>query len=64
MSDEETPRVDRPSWTFRCFGLVEQEVSWTWTELHAENGSTTNIPLADLDQEDVLLAIKLASTPR
>jgi DMSO/TMAO reductase YedYZ molybdopterin-dependent catalytic subunit len=27
-----TPRVDLGTWTFRCFGLVEQEVSWTWEE--------------------------------
>ncbi len=29
----ETPHVDRRTWTFRCFGLVEQDVSWTWEEL-------------------------------
>jgi len=28
----ETPRVDRRTWTFRCFGHVEQDVSWTWEE--------------------------------
>ena len=28
----ETPRVDLDTWTFRCFGLVEQPVSWTWQE--------------------------------
>jgi DMSO/TMAO reductase YedYZ molybdopterin-dependent catalytic subunit len=28
----ETPHVDRRTWTFRCFGLVEQEFSWTWEE--------------------------------
>ena len=27
-----TPRFDPRSWTFRCFGLVEQEVAWTWEE--------------------------------
>ncbi len=27
-----TPPVDTRRWTFRCFGLVEQEVSWTWDE--------------------------------
>ena len=27
-----TPRVDLMRWTFRCFGLVEEEVSWTWPE--------------------------------
>src|SRR5262245_2199162 len=28
----DTPRVDLRSWTFRCFGLVEGDVSWTWDE--------------------------------
>jgi len=99
-----TPAVDRASWTFRCFGAVCKEVSWTWTELlalprveiasdihcvtrwtrfdnrwagvavrellshahvrpeavavmaHAEQGYTTNLPLADLLDHDVLLA--------
>jgi DMSO/TMAO reductase YedYZ molybdopterin-dependent catalytic subunit len=102
----ETPRVDRRTWTFRCFGLVEQDVTWTWEELvrlprvtvksdahcvtrwsrfdnlwegvsvrellervrarpeavavmvHAEQGYTTNIPLDELRQDDVLLALK------
>ncbi len=27
-----TPRVDLRTWTFRCFGLVEEEVSWTLKE--------------------------------
>ena len=27
-----TPRVDLATWTFRCYGLVEEEVSWTWEE--------------------------------
>jgi DMSO/TMAO reductase YedYZ molybdopterin-dependent catalytic subunit len=30
-----TPRVDLGRWTFRCFGLVEREVTWTWAELLA-----------------------------
>jgi len=25
-----TPRFDPRTWTFRCFGLVEQEITWTW----------------------------------
>jgi DMSO/TMAO reductase YedYZ molybdopterin-dependent catalytic subunit len=25
-----TPRFDPKRWTFRCFGLVEEEVSWTF----------------------------------
>ena len=102
----ETPRVDRRTWTLRCFGLVEQEIAWTWEEfvqlprvvvrsgihcvtrwsrydnlwegvsmreilarskvlpsavsamVHAENGYTTNVPLAELQREDVLLALR------
>jgi len=30
-----TPRFDPRRWTFRCFGLVEHEVSWTWEEFRA-----------------------------
>ncbi|HEY6928592.1 MAG TPA: sulfite oxidase-like oxidoreductase [Thermoanaerobaculia bacterium] len=100
----ETPRVDLATWTFRCYGLVEKETSWTWKEFlelpriqvrsdihcvtrwsrydnrwegvavseilsrvrpsreavavmaHTHEGYTTNIPLADLRGEDVLLA--------
>ena len=28
----ETPRADLQTWAFRCFGLVDQELSWTWKE--------------------------------
>jgi DMSO/TMAO reductase YedYZ molybdopterin-dependent catalytic subunit len=100
-----TPRVALARWTFRCFGLVEEEVSWTWEEFlalprvtitsdihcvtrwsrldntwegvsiheilrrvkvrpeaafvlqHADPDYTTNIALADLADDDVLLAI-------
>jgi DMSO/TMAO reductase YedYZ molybdopterin-dependent catalytic subunit len=31
----ETPRTDLQSWTFRCFGLVEEPMSWTWSEFLA-----------------------------
>ena len=31
----ETPRADLATWTFRCYGLVENEVSWTWNEFLA-----------------------------
>ena len=31
----ETPLVDVRTWTFRCFGLVEEEASWTWHDLLA-----------------------------
>jgi DMSO/TMAO reductase YedYZ molybdopterin-dependent catalytic subunit len=27
-----TPRFDPQTWNFRCFGLVERPVSWTWEE--------------------------------
>ena len=99
-----TPEVDRQTWTFRSFGMVEEEHSWTWKEfldlprvevtsdihcvtrwsrydnlwegvalrevlrravpkadgrfavIHAAQGFTTNLPLTELDQDDVLLA--------
>ncbi|HEY3012699.1 MAG TPA: sulfite oxidase-like oxidoreductase [Gemmatimonadales bacterium] len=28
----ETPRADLETWTFRCFGLVEEPISWSWPE--------------------------------
>jgi DMSO/TMAO reductase YedYZ molybdopterin-dependent catalytic subunit len=28
----DTPRADRATWTFRVFGLVAEEMSWTWNE--------------------------------
>ena len=106
LSYGETPRIDLASWSFRCFGLVEREVSWTWGEFlslprveitsdihcvtrwsrfdnrwegvsireilrrtgispravavmaHSDGGYTTNIALADLEGDDVLLATK------
>jgi DMSO/TMAO reductase YedYZ molybdopterin-dependent catalytic subunit len=30
-----TPRFDPRRWTFRCHGLVEQELTWTWEEFQA-----------------------------
>jgi DMSO/TMAO reductase YedYZ molybdopterin-dependent catalytic subunit len=101
-----TPRFDPRTWTFRCTGLVEEEVAWTWQEflrlprtevtcdihcvtrwsrldnrfegvhireimkrvrlkpgagyalIHADPDYTTNLPLADLVDGDVLLALK------
>jgi DMSO/TMAO reductase YedYZ molybdopterin-dependent catalytic subunit len=101
-----TPRVDLEAWTFRCFGRVREEVSWTWKEFlrlprvevtsdihcvtrwsrydnlwegvavseilrrvdvlpdavaviaHTQEGYTTNVSLADLAGDDVLLAVK------
>lgn len=100
------PRIDTAKWTFRCYGLVDEEAVWTWKEFlelprvqitsdihcvtrwsryanrwegisvseifrrvkvrleaiavmaHTHEGYTTNIPLADLRDDDVLLAIK------
>jgi DMSO/TMAO reductase YedYZ molybdopterin-dependent catalytic subunit len=31
----QTPSVDTRTWTFRCFGLLEEEVSWSWEEFLA-----------------------------
>jgi DMSO/TMAO reductase YedYZ molybdopterin-dependent catalytic subunit len=31
----ETPRADLATWTFRCYGLVGEEVSWTWQQFLA-----------------------------
>jgi DMSO/TMAO reductase YedYZ molybdopterin-dependent catalytic subunit len=28
----ETPKLDRASWSFRCFGLVQEPVTWSWSE--------------------------------
>jgi len=101
-----TPRVDLTRWSFRCFGHVEREMSWTWDQflalprirntsdvhcvtrwsrfdnrwegvsvreilnqvrpasaaryvlIHADPDYTTNLPLADLLDDDVLLALK------
>lgn len=101
-----TPRFDPKTWTFRCSGLVEEEVSWTWEEflklprteitcdihcvtrwsrldnrfegvpireimkrvrvnpearyvlIHADPDYTTNLPLADLLDDDVVLATR------
>ncbi|HEX9150064.1 MAG TPA: sulfite oxidase-like oxidoreductase [Thermoanaerobaculia bacterium] len=100
-----TPRVDLQTWTFRCFGLVENALSWTWNEFLAlprvevtsdihcvtrwsrfdnrwegvavseilrrvglrpeavavmahSGGYTTNLSLADLWDDDVLLAFR------
>jgi DMSO/TMAO reductase YedYZ molybdopterin-dependent catalytic subunit len=101
-----TPRFDPARWTFRCYGLVERETTWTWPEFqalprvtitsdihcvtrwskldnvwegvpireivdrvkprreaafvmqHADPDYTTNTALADLVQDDVILALK------
>ena len=101
-----TPRFDPKTWSFRCFGLLQREVSWTWEEfqalprtevtcdihcvthwsrldnrfegvpireilkrvdptpearyvmVHADPDYTTNLALADLVDDDVLLALR------
>ena len=35
LTYEAIPRVDLQTWTFRCFGLVGEAVSWTWEEFLA-----------------------------
>jgi DMSO/TMAO reductase YedYZ molybdopterin-dependent catalytic subunit len=102
----ETPPLDLASWTFRCFGLVKNAVTWNWQEflqlprvevtsdvhcvtrwsrfdngwegvsaseilrragalpealavmVHADPDYTTNLLVADLMGDDVVLAIK------
>ncbi len=39
----ETPRLELGQWTFRCFGLVEQEVVWTWEEFQKLPRVRTNL---------------------
>ncbi len=101
-----TPRFDPKRWSFRCFGLVEEEVIWTWEEItrlpraevlcdihcvtrwsrldnrfegvpireimkhvrpkpeakyvsiHADPDYTTNLPIEELVNDDVVLALK------
>ncbi|MFO7173846.1 MAG: sulfite oxidase-like oxidoreductase [Bacillota bacterium] len=107
----EVPRVDLTTWTFRVWGLVEEEKEWTWEEfqtlprvevtvdihcvtrwsrldtrfrgvpaaavlaaarprpearyvmVYAEQGFTTNLPLADLLRPNVLLADEAEGAP-
>jgi DMSO/TMAO reductase YedYZ molybdopterin-dependent catalytic subunit len=35
LSAEVTPTLDTGAWTFGVVGLVEQETTWTWDEIHA-----------------------------
>jgi DMSO/TMAO reductase YedYZ molybdopterin-dependent catalytic subunit len=106
-----TPRFDATRWTFRCTGLVQEEVVWTWKEfltlprteincdihcvtrwsrldnrfqgvhireimkrvrllpearyalIHADPDYTTNVALADLVDDDVLLALAHDGAP-
>ncbi|HKZ07576.1 MAG TPA: sulfite oxidase-like oxidoreductase [Methylomirabilota bacterium] len=106
-----TPRFDPRRWSFRCFGLVAEDVAWTWDEflalprtevrcdihcvtrwsrldnrfegvsiheivrrvrvapaarfvrVHADPDYTTNLPLDELLQDDVLLALSHDGQP-
>ena len=40
LTAEATPHVSTTDWSFAVDGLVEQQVSWTWEEIHALPGST------------------------
>ena len=40
LTAEVTPKLSTDTWTFRIEGLVEQETTWTWDEIHALPGST------------------------
>ena len=40
-----TPKFNPTTWTFRCFGLVEEEVSWTWEELLALPAQTPTVDI-------------------
>jgi DMSO/TMAO reductase YedYZ molybdopterin-dependent catalytic subunit len=40
LTAEVTPKLSTDTWTFRIEGLVEQETSWTWDEIHALEPST------------------------
>jgi DMSO/TMAO reductase YedYZ molybdopterin-dependent catalytic subunit len=35
LNAEATPKISTERWTFTIEGLVENEVSWTWDEIHA-----------------------------
>jgi len=40
LTAEATPKLATDTWTFRIEGLVEQETTWTWDEIHALPEST------------------------
>ncbi len=40
LTAEVTPKLSTDTWTFRIEGLVEQETTWTWDEIHKLPGST------------------------
>ena len=42
LTAEVTPKLSTDTWTFAIEGLVEQQTTWTWDEIHALPGSTYN----------------------
>ena len=40
LTAEVTPKLSTDTWTFTIEGLVEQETTWTWDEIHALPPST------------------------
>ena len=106
-----TPKFNPKTWRFRCVGLVDEEVSWSWEEflslprsevfcdihcvtrwsrldnrfegvhiheimkrirlkpgakfvmVHADPDYTTNLPLEDLVEDDVILALSHDGKP-
>ena len=38
LTAEVTPKLSTDTWTFRIEGLVEQETTWTWDEIHTLPG--------------------------
>jgi DMSO/TMAO reductase YedYZ molybdopterin-dependent catalytic subunit len=40
LTAEATPRIDTRTWTFRVEGLVANQTTWTWEQVHALPGST------------------------
>jgi DMSO/TMAO reductase YedYZ molybdopterin-dependent catalytic subunit len=42
LTAEVTPKLSTDTWTFAIEGLVEQETTWTWDEIHALPGSSYN----------------------
>jgi len=41
-----TPRFDPARWTFRCMGLVEREMTWTWPEFSTGFAGDGSLPMS------------------
>jgi DMSO/TMAO reductase YedYZ molybdopterin-dependent catalytic subunit len=44
LTYESPSRTDLSTWAFRCYGLVEEEVSWTWREF-------LDLPMAEVTSD-------------